>query len=32
MKQKSCGRVSYFELAGSAKNCLEVKRQVKGVF
>jgi len=32
IKQKSCGRVRYLGLAGSAKNCLEVKRQVKGVF
>ena len=32
IKQKSKGRVRYLGLAGSAKNCLEVKQQVKGVF
>lgn len=32
IKQKSRGRVRYLGLAGSAKNCLEVKQQVEGVF
>ena len=32
IKQKSRGRVRYLGLAGSAKNCLEVKQQVQGVF